>query len=86
VAFCLIKHKENLLFVIIIEYRMTYCLVLQNHKIEKLGKFSYTMKSKLETQVEKLHNLEEGWDEALRIEMLYYIEYFRLEHVTSNVE
>lgn len=40
---------------------MTYCLEFQNHKIKKiLGKFSYAAKSKLEIQVEKLRNLEDG--------------------------
>jgi len=66
---------------------MTYCLEFQNHKIKnKLGKFSYTAKSKLEIQVEKLHNLEDGWEEALGIEMLYCIEQFRLQYMTSYVE
>jgi len=66
---------------------MTYCLEFQNHKIKKiLGKFSYAAKSKLEIQVEKLRNLEDGWEEALRIEMLYCLEQFRLQYMISCVE
>jgi len=39
---------------------MTYFWFSKIIKLKNLGKFSYTTKSKLENQVEKLHNLEEG--------------------------
>jgi len=66
---------------------MRYCLEFQNYKIKKkLGKFSYTAKNKLEILVEELYNLEDGWEEVLRIEMLYCIEEFRLQYMTSYVE
>lgn len=62
---------------------MTYCLEFQNHKIKKIRLTFIHSDKQVGNQVEKLQNLEEGWEEAFRIEMLYCIEQFRLQYTIS---